>query len=304
MPQDITFMHRRSSRKSKPLEQLDNLYNVIFRAVDEEVLPITKNVPGVFLINLTPRPNLMFRRVSDLEDFLGLNHGDVQRSVFGLESLVHIGTVDYNAIEVHHASLSDYFFDKSRSGLFWVETGIIYALVVERCLYFMSKDTEYPWLRESGIFKFLDYDTALNSSQAINTHYRTLFSRATPTRELRQAIETCDMNVDALWNLTIEDFRDDGEKGFGFDRKRRVPSGMMPFIRRCLSDPSPRGSTSLALTAVQKLPCISSKSGEYKLSDVRRYNVGSVEHPFISPIEDVLSTKPFKSRHKHGIEFQ
>ena len=140
----------------KPFEQLDSLYSVIFHAIDQADLASALRVLGIVMVlslhrristyaslfrpwfgaypSPTPPPNgPVPYSPRFLERLLGLRTGGVRYLLFDLESLLTIDDDDSD-IRFFHASLSDYLFDKSRSGQFWIDTEIIYADVAQQCL--------------------------------------------------------------------------------------------------------------------------------------------------------------------------
>ena len=78
-----------------------------------------------------------------LERLLGLRTGGIRYLLFDLEPLLTIDDDDRN-IPFFHASLSDYLFDKSRSGHFWIDAEMIYADLAQQCLLrLMSEPPEW-----------------------------------------------------------------------------------------------------------------------------------------------------------------
>jgi len=126
----------------KPFEQLDSLYSVIFHAIDQADLADTLRVLGIVMVlslhhyrtSYPPSPNNPVPYSPRfLERLLGLRTGGVRYLLFDLESLLTIDNDDRD-IRFFHASLSDYLFDKSRSGQFWIDPEMIYAEVAQQCL--------------------------------------------------------------------------------------------------------------------------------------------------------------------------
>jgi hypothetical protein len=128
--------------KLKPFEQLDSLYSVIFHAVDQADLAGALRVLGIVMV-LSLHPQSRYPPSSSnnpipysprfLERLLGLRTGGVRCLLFDLESLLTIDNDDSD-IRFFHASLSDYLFDKSRSGQYWIDAETIYADVAQQCL--------------------------------------------------------------------------------------------------------------------------------------------------------------------------
>jgi hypothetical protein len=129
--------------RSKPFDQLDSLYSVIFHGIDQADLAGTLRVLGIVMVlshqilsypSYTPSSDDPFPYSPRfLERLLGLKTGGVRYLLFDLESLLAIDDDDSD-IRFFHASLSDYLFDKSRSGQFWIDPKMIYADVAQQCL--------------------------------------------------------------------------------------------------------------------------------------------------------------------------
>ncbi|PPR05482.1 hypothetical protein CVT26_009049 [Gymnopilus dilepis] len=123
----------------RPFEQLDLLYGVIFEGIHADSLDGALRVLGLLLVPNLELPSKSVRGLSNtrspnyIEHFLGLRHGDVRRFFYGMESLLTIGSDDEN-VQFFHASLSDYLFDSSRSGRFWIDCGGVYNDVLKICL--------------------------------------------------------------------------------------------------------------------------------------------------------------------------
>ncbi|PPQ67940.1 hypothetical protein CVT26_005820 [Gymnopilus dilepis] len=166
-----------AEQEKQSFQQLDNLYTTILRTVDEDVLPITLRVLGCLLLNF---PKLEFSVAREVELFLGLEFGDVQRLFFRLVSLVSIK--EDGSIQFFHASLSDYLFDSSRSGPFWVDMRVIYAYILERGIRLLSTDPALHWLH-----------TGLAVADLLVRNGKSLFSEAILTRGLKDACEA--------WNI-------------------------------------------------------------------------------------------------------
>jgi len=125
----------------KPFEELDSLYSVIFHAIDQADLSGTLRVLGI-VMGLSLHRRRYPRATSNnpmpysprfIERLLGLRTGGVRCLLFDLESLLTIDDDDRD-IRFFHASLSDYLFDKSRSGQFWIDVEMIYADIAQQCL--------------------------------------------------------------------------------------------------------------------------------------------------------------------------
>ena len=152
---DILLGHP-NARNLKPFEQLDSLYSVIFHAVDRVDRAGTLRVLGAAMVlsvfqEERPPPRSYYSEMNSdpipyssrfIERLLRLGNGDVRYSLLDLESLLTIENDDAY-IRFFHASLSDYLFDKSRSGEFWIDAGAVYADLVEHCLLWSLSEQEW-----------------------------------------------------------------------------------------------------------------------------------------------------------------
>jgi len=155
---DILLGHLNAG-KLKPFEQLDTLYSVIFHAVDQVYRAGTLRVLGAAMVLSGFQEERIpafvavcsdSKSISDptpyssrfIERLLGLGSGDVRYLLLDLESLLTIDNDDAN-VRFFHASLSDYLFDKSRSGKFWIDAGAVYADLVQQCLFWSLSEREW-----------------------------------------------------------------------------------------------------------------------------------------------------------------
>jgi hypothetical protein len=131
----------------KPFEQLDSLYSVIFHTIDQADLAGALRVLGIVMV--VPLQYSTFNGSSFknpkpysprfLQRLLGLRTGGVRCLLFDLESLLTIDNDDSD-IRFFHASLSDYLFDKSRSGQFWIDAEMICADLAQQCLFRLKSE--------------------------------------------------------------------------------------------------------------------------------------------------------------------
>ena len=128
----------------KPFEQLDSLYSAIFHGIDQADLADMLYVLGVIMVLSLHRVSIYSHYVPSfnnpipysprfIERLLGLRTGSIRYLLFDLESLLTIDDDDLD-IRFFHASLSDYLFDKSRSGQFWIDAEMIFTDVAQQCL--------------------------------------------------------------------------------------------------------------------------------------------------------------------------
>ncbi|KDR84223.1 hypothetical protein GALMADRAFT_702712 [Galerina marginata CBS 339.88] len=160
----------------KPFEQLDVLYSTIFFSIDPEDLTNALRVLGVLIVPYNEHALGRSRTPALLERLLHLDHGEVRHLLFDLESLLTVGRDD-EGIRFFHASLSDFLFDKSRSGQLSIDAGSIYADLARHCINHLPTSADQDW---TGIQYFFKDNISL------------FFSKATPTLELQQAIENFD----------------------------------------------------------------------------------------------------------------
>ena len=126
-----------TQEQQNPFEELDNLYSVIFQRLKGDLLAPALRVLGFLLVpGLTlprhPRP-YEANSPAYIEDFLRLNEGDVRRYLFDLESLLFLDKHNQH-IQLFYTSLSDYLFNASRSGMFWINPGVVYADIFEHTM--------------------------------------------------------------------------------------------------------------------------------------------------------------------------
>ncbi|KAF8914413.1 hypothetical protein CPB84DRAFT_1841119 [Gymnopilus junonius] len=167
----ILLSQTSSSGTTKPFEYLDSLYYRIFSAIDPADLDGTLRILGVLLAPLGFSMTVQSRHSPRfLEKLLELDVGEVRRHLLDLESLLAIGTDDED-IRFFHLSLSNYLFDRSRSGRFWIDVGAAYAELAMKCL--PESLTLWEW---NGFIELAMNDIDL------------FFSGASPTPALREAI--------------------------------------------------------------------------------------------------------------------
>lgn len=131
--------------KLKPFEELDNLYATIFDMIDQEDLASTLRVLGALLVQYTSATYTSMtymRSPRNLEKLFRLEPGDIRRLLFELESLLII-IGDDESIRFFHASLSDYLFDRSRSGSFFIDEEIVYADLAGCCIWHLTESPDW-----------------------------------------------------------------------------------------------------------------------------------------------------------------
>ena len=99
-----------------PFAELDALYKHILSSVDD--LQLTLRVLSLYIVE--PQFATSLSTMSP-ERFLSLEHGDIYRALIPLSSIVLYCESD-GSVEVLHASLIDFLFDKRRSTIFHIDS--------------------------------------------------------------------------------------------------------------------------------------------------------------------------------------
>ena len=177
---DMLLGHR-DAGELKPFEQLDFIYSVIFHRTDQVCRARMLRVLGAAIVllglqeELTPSPpswtyESLAEMISNpkpyssrfIERLLGFENGAVRYLLLDLESLLTIDNPAGN-IRFFHASLSDYLFDKSRSGEFWIDAGAVYVDLTQRCLFWSLSEQEWAGLYYEREWTGLYYDSHFSS---------------------------------------------------------------------------------------------------------------------------------------------
>ncbi|KAF8893154.1 hypothetical protein CPB84DRAFT_1748618 [Gymnopilus junonius] len=159
---------------TKPFQSLDLLYFIIFTAIEEEDLAVTLWVLGILLLGRS-RTTRAYRTFSPdslppsfWDKFLGLQRGEMQRLMLGLESILSMRGPSGKYFRFYHASLQDFLFDSSRSGLFFINAEVVYedlAIQSIRHLYTFNDDIEtYIFFGMPFWFKYARPSSDLHAS--------------------------------------------------------------------------------------------------------------------------------------------
>jgi hypothetical protein len=107
------------SNNDSPFAELDALYQQLFSAIDD----LEGAMDLLTLLVLQDCDNY-YLTVRFSEDLLGYDNGDVLAMLSDMHAFIHVPNPDdpYDAIRIHHASLPDFLFDKSRSGRFFIDS--------------------------------------------------------------------------------------------------------------------------------------------------------------------------------------
>lgn len=110
--------------------------------------------------------------------------------LFDLESLLTVGG-DNEEIRFFHASLSDYLFDRSRSGNFWIDAGMVYTDLAQQCLHVLFKSNPGEYLFEGHLYLII-FNNSIFIVVVRDFCYHNgglFFLKATPTPGLDKAIK-------------------------------------------------------------------------------------------------------------------
>jgi hypothetical protein len=121
------------SESVSPFLALDVLYSTIFSMIDEEDLHVTLRVLGALLIS---------RRIdfppSLWDIFLGLQQGEVERLMLGLESLLLLKSTDGRTFRFYHGSLPNFLFNSTSSGPFFIANSTVAEDLVKKGVHHIS----------------------------------------------------------------------------------------------------------------------------------------------------------------------
>ncbi|KAF8966764.1 hypothetical protein BDZ97DRAFT_1728766 [Flammula alnicola] len=107
-----------------PFAQLDALYTFIFSSVDD--FQTVRRIFGVLIVPRAEDDDLGdFTTPAMIEKLLCLNLGHVELVLDEFLSLVHLGAHD-EPIKLHHASVADFLLNRSRSGDFYMDLGVVH----------------------------------------------------------------------------------------------------------------------------------------------------------------------------------
>jgi hypothetical protein len=122
----------RPPQRDLPFAELDALYMHIFASV-EDIDPVLE-ILSFLLLSYPEFPE--YWSLSEIEEFLSLQLGDVELYLGDLSSLVYIGPDQ--KIRILHASLTDFLTDPKRSKGFWINPPVRNTVLARRCLHFLQ----------------------------------------------------------------------------------------------------------------------------------------------------------------------
>jgi len=118
-------------QRDLPFAELDALYMHILAGM-EDIERVLEILSVVFFCN-NPEPLLRWHLIPPIiENFLCLQPGDVELYLGDLNSLVSLEP--NRNIRVHHASLTDFFVDPTRSKTLWINRQAQHTAFARRCL--------------------------------------------------------------------------------------------------------------------------------------------------------------------------
>ncbi|KAF8810784.1 hypothetical protein BYT27DRAFT_7185563 [Phlegmacium glaucopus] len=176
---DIIF-GLKTSGKQVPFAELDALYRLIFLSAEN-----IEAVLEVFAFRLLFRSGLddswlgMYTPCM-IENFLGYQPGELQLILADLHSVIFVPSPSLNRnskdhLQIFHASLGDFLFDRSRSGDFFIDASKAHARIAEICIQHVK-----PILEMGDKFK-------INQQRHLDIAYENLMTQCTkayPTKRL------------------------------------------------------------------------------------------------------------------------
>lgn len=121
-----------------PFSEIDALYMHIFASVDERQIPAIMCFLSLLVAN-SWEWRIYLTSLDQVEDFLGLQRGDVYLAFADLRSLIYISSAeDWDRKPLInsflHASLHDFLTDPARSGRFFIDEDCARAGVTRACM--------------------------------------------------------------------------------------------------------------------------------------------------------------------------
>lgn len=127
--------------KTRPFQVLDLLYSTIFLEINEDDLPATLRVLGILLLGRSNQSAVVSPTTfppTFWDRFLGLQQGEVERLMLGLESVLSIHGPNGESFRFYHASLQDFLFDSSRSGSFYIDKSLAFEDLAKMAIQHLS----------------------------------------------------------------------------------------------------------------------------------------------------------------------
>ena len=135
------------SNKDSPFAELDALYQQLFFSIED----LEGAMDLLTLLVLQDRDSY-YLTIDFSENLLAYDKGEIPAMLSDMHAFVHVPKPDdpYDAIRIHHASLPDFLFDRSRSGKFFIDSRNGHANVTTHWINFVQR----PTLDDSGPLLF------------------------------------------------------------------------------------------------------------------------------------------------------
>ena len=124
------------SNKDSPFAELDALYQQLFQALED----LEGAIDLLTLLVLQDRDS-HYLTIDFAENLLGYDQGEVLAMLSDMHAFVHVPKPDdlYDAIRIHHATLPDFLFDRSRSGGFFIDSRNGHANITTHWIKFVQR---------------------------------------------------------------------------------------------------------------------------------------------------------------------
>ncbi|KIM37579.1 hypothetical protein M413DRAFT_257752 [Hebeloma cylindrosporum] len=170
------------SNKESPFAELDALYHQLFLAIDD----LEGAMDLLTLLILQDRDSY-YLTINFSEDLLAYEGGEVLAMLSDMHAFVHVPKPGdpYDAIRIHHASLPDFLFDRSRSGRFFIDSRHGHANVTTHWIKFVQRATpQDPGPRT--LVRPRGYDNVIITVERIIEHC----TQSHITNDLKKALST------------------------------------------------------------------------------------------------------------------
>ncbi|KIM36450.1 hypothetical protein M413DRAFT_78184 [Hebeloma cylindrosporum] len=124
------------SNNDSPFAELDALYQQLFLAIDD-----LEGAMDLLTLLVLQERDSYYLTVDFSENLLAYDQGDVLAMLSDMHAFIHVPKPDdlYDAIRIHHASLPDFLFDRSRSGRFYIDSRTGHANITTHWIKFVQR---------------------------------------------------------------------------------------------------------------------------------------------------------------------
>ncbi|KAF9479167.1 hypothetical protein BDN70DRAFT_879024, partial [Pholiota conissans] len=194
-----------SPGKDTPFVELDALYTHIFSSVGD-----IDKVIDLFCVLLLTDTSTVGKNPIQIEEFLLYTPGEIDIILSELHSVISVSSPDdpddpKGILQVSHASLGDFLFDRSRSGKFFIDTAVGHAKISTFILKHMIDDPK-KWQmlapplfdhgsKAAGTTEFLDALYELDLKALLNE----LSDGVTPKRGPEPIVFWSKVGIDDRW---------------------------------------------------------------------------------------------------------